>query len=449
MMAIPALLAAATGYANLKHLGPASWPATDWYISNDFGFTRRGILGGALRNAATTFDWLDINLLGFLLTFITVFAITILLILKARTISLSAQLALAFSPVFYQNFLLWDPGAGGRKDSLAIIFVLIYLLLANAKKPILKTISSLLIILVLPLLTLAHEALFFFCTPILIFVIAIDWINGSRDWNKGFSELLPLARSLCLFVPALIALLAAFVYSTPPVDQVEAICRSWQIVYPDLSCTPLPASFTSLTGTEDYAEIFGNSTFGGGNSSWDLIVATYGTSYGSKRIILEWILTFGYVIALMAACFVPLVESNIGKRSTTVQNAIAFLLIGLCSITAIFNAPLYLLALDYGRWLSASLTLILATCLMYQKHIASAAVVLSSIFRPKGKWPLSRMRSRWLNLALISIAGIAIVTHRVDLWRVRFWELSPLFGRIEDLIVDVTSVSSELLRRMI
>ena len=144
MMALPALLAAAEGYIYAKSLGPASWTATDWYISNEFGVTRRGLLGGALRVAATTFDWLDINLLGFLLTFITVFAITILLILKARTISLSAQLALAFSPVFYQNFLLWDPGAGGRKDSLAIIFVLIYLLLANAKKPILKTMSSLL-----------------------------------------------------------------------------------------------------------------------------------------------------------------------------------------------------------------------------------------------------------------------------------------------------------------
>ncbi len=425
MMALPALLAAAEGYIYAKSLGPASWTATDWYISNEFGFTRRGLLGGALRVAATTFDWFDINLLGFLLTIIAVLAITALLILKARTISLSAQLALAFSPVFYQNFLLWNVWGGGRKDALAIIFALIYVLLANAKKPNLNTISSLLIVFILPLLTLVHEAIFFFCAPILIFAITINWINGNRDWSKGFSELLPLARSLSLFIPTLIALLAALVYATPPVDQVESICRSWQIVYSDLSCIPLPAAFSSLAGTENYGEI-------GGNSSFDLIVA----SYRSPKIYAEWIFTFGYVIALMAACFVPLVESNIGKTSSNVRYAIAALLAGLCGVTAIFNAPLYLLAIDYGRWLSASLTLILATCLIYQKHIASAAVVLSPVFLLKRQWPLSRMGSKWLDLALISIAGIAIIplTHSLFSWRVRLWELSPLFGRAEHVI---------------
>ena len=427
IMAAPALLAALYGYIYFTDLSPAGWQATDWYISNDFGFTRRGLLGGSLRALAITFDWLSVNWLAYLLTIIAAFAVSVLLILKARTISLSAQLALAFSPVFYQNFILWDPAGGGRKDALAIIFVLIYLLLANAKQRYLNTISSILAALILPLLTLVHEAIFFFCAPILIFVMTINWINRSRDWSKGFSALLPLARSLSLFIPTLIALLAALVYSTPSVDQVESICRSWQIVYSDLSCIPLPAAFSSLAGTENYGEI-------GGNSSFDLIVA----SYRSPKIYAEWIFTFGYVIALMAACFVPLVESSISKTSPNVRYAIAALLAGLCGVTAIFNAPLYLLAIDYGRWLSVSLTLILATCLIYQKRIASAAVVLSSIFPLKVKWPLSSMGSKWLNLTLIFISCFTTLPHSTVWWNVKLWLFNPLLGRTKVLINLIT-----------
>ncbi len=426
IMAAPALLAALHGYIYFTDLSPASWQAADWYISNDFGFTRRGLLGGSLRAAATTFDWLSVNWFAYLLTIIAIFAVTVLLILKARTISLSAQLALAFSPVFYQNFILWDPAGGGRKDSLAIIFVLIYLMLANAKKRYLNTISTILVALTLPLLTLVHEAIFFFCAPILVFVMVINWINRNRDWSKVFSALLPLARSLCLFIPALIALLAAFFYSTPPVEQVEAICRSWQSVYSDLSCIPLPSALMALAGTENH----GNSS----SSYFDTIMA----SYGSPEIYVEWIFTFGYVIALIAACFVPLVESSISKTSTDIRYAIAALLAGLCGVTAIFNAPLYILAIDYGRWLSVSLTLILATCLIYQKHIASAAVILSSIFPSKGKWPLSRIGSRWLNLTLIFISCFTTLPHSAVWWNVKLWLFNPLLVRAKALIKLIT-----------
>ena len=435
-MALPALLAAAEGYISAKSLGPASWPATDWYISNDFGFTRRGLLGGALRAAANSFDWFDVNLLGFLLTMIAVFSVTTLLILKARNISLTAQLALALSPVFYQNFILWDPTAGGRKDSLAIIFVLIYLLLSSAKKPILKTASSLLILIILPLLTLAHEGIFFFCAPILIFTITVDWIKAGRDWRKGGSELLPLAKSLSLFIPTLITLLIVLIHSTTSVDQAEEICKSWQIIYPELSCIPLPASLTSLTGTENYAEIGGISPFGGGSSSFDLIRGTY----GRPMIYLEWIFMFSYAIALIGACFVPLVESSLREIPINVRYAVVSLVVGLCSVTAIFSAPLYLLAIDYGRWVSISLTLVLATCLLYQKHIATAAVELSPIFPLKEKRLSSCIGSKRLNLALIFIAGIVRIPHNTDIWRVRFWDLSSLLGRAESLIGTVAAI---------
>lgn len=418
IMALPALLAGVRGYKYFSRLGPNSWESTDWYISNDFGFVRRGLLGGALRAVATSFDWFNVNLLTFLLTIIVVFTVSVLLIAKARNISYSTRLALAFSPAFYPVYFLWDPHGGGRKEVLAIVFVLAYLLIARAKGMIWNAARPWLVLLVLPLLTLAHEGIFFFSAPILIFAMVIDWINGDRTWSNGLSELLPLARSLALVIPAFFALFAAFVYSSPPVTQVEAICRSWQIAYESLTCIPLPSALQALAGTGSFGAE--------GESYFSFIARTYEKPF----IYIQWLLAFGYVIVLIGACLIPLVECGLGRMSANIRCAIATIVVGACSIVAIFNAPLYAFAVDYGRWMSVSVTLILTCCLLYREQIVSAAVVLSPAFA-HGSFPsFLLVRTKWATQALLFVSSFAIVPHCC----VTFWRVNPLFGRAVKLI---------------
>lgn len=403
ILALPALLAGVHGYKYFSQLGAGSWQSTDWYISYDFGFVRRGLLGGPLRIAASKFDWLNINIFLLFLTIFAVISITILLIIKTKNINFSARAALAFSPAFYPVFLMWDPQGGGRKEALAIIFIMVYMFLASKKNSIWKKARLLMSLLVLPLLILAHESVFFFAVPILIFATAIDWINDGRNWSKGISEIFPLLRSLVFLIPSFIALLAAFLYSKPPVDQVEAICRSWQIAYQTLVCTPLPAALDALAGT--------------GRNYFKEIV----DSYNAPLLYGQWLLAFGYVIALTVACLVPLVNNRIGRMSLNIRYAISSLLLGLCGIVAVFSIALYALAIDYGRWMSVSVTLILVTCLLYQEKIRSAAIVLSPVFAQKSFPLLDLERLKWVQLALVCISGFVMVPNCcINLWQLNF-----------------------------
>ena len=149
---------------------------------------------------------------------------------------------------------------------------------------------------------------------------------------------------------------------------------------------------------------------------------------------------FGYVITLVGACFIPIIESSLSDITIKIRYAVASLVIGLCSITAIFNAPLYFLAIDYGRWVSISLTLVLTTCLLYQKHIATAAIQITPMLPQKGNNLSSYIGSKWLYFVLFFVVGIVRIPHNVDIWRLRFWHLSPLLSRIEGLIDMVTAI---------
>ena len=125
LMVLPACLSSARGYIYAKSLDANSIQATDWFISNDFGLTRRGFFGGALRLFSDQFRSFAINLFAFSISLIAAFIVSLVLAKYSRGVSATARLALAYSPAFFPAFCLWDLQGQGRKEALAFVFVVI------------------------------------------------------------------------------------------------------------------------------------------------------------------------------------------------------------------------------------------------------------------------------------------------------------------------------------
>ena len=76
LLMLPAIAATVNLLLFAVWKGAESWQATDWYISNEFGFVRRGLSGGLLRQISEQVSWLDINLFAFSITAMAVFAVS-------------------------------------------------------------------------------------------------------------------------------------------------------------------------------------------------------------------------------------------------------------------------------------------------------------------------------------------------------------------------------------
>ena len=118
LLMLPAIAATVNLLLFAVWKGAESWQATDWYISNEFGFVRRGLLGGLLRQISEQVSWLDINLFAFSITAMAVFAASVVTVSNSRDLPYLNRFAIMFSPAFYTFFILLETGGGGRKNSI-------------------------------------------------------------------------------------------------------------------------------------------------------------------------------------------------------------------------------------------------------------------------------------------------------------------------------------------
>lgn len=77
-------------------------------------------------------------------------------------------------------------------------------------------------------------------------------------------------------------------------------------------------------------------------------------------------------------------------------------------------------------WMAVSITLIVATCLLYQDKISSAAMALSPAFAQKSSVLPAAFQIKWINFVLLFISSAAMVPH----YSVSFFRANPILSGV-------------------
>lgn len=343
LMVLPAIFASIRGARYFSTLGPGSWQSTDWLISYEAGPIRRGLAGYALKEAATYFPSLNVVKISFVLTMLAALTASFYVAKRTNEMSSLQRLALAWSPYMYPVFWLFDPQGGGRKEVLAIVIVFMMSLSAEVGGRMHKYFKLLVSLFLLPLLVLAHESIFFFVIPFFLLHYILSGLDSLSAFPPFAMMRSLVAKALLASIPSLGALIFATLYASPAISEVVEICRSWQSVYTSLSCAPLPAALNAMASMEAYEGMIKS-------------------SYQSPSIYRQWIGVLAYVLVLVVACLAPIVRGASGgaaleKRRTVALTSI-LILVAVTFFSAAFTLPLYVLAIDYGRWMSVYITLL-------------------------------------------------------------------------------------------
>lgn len=348
LLTLPAWWAsqAISGYHKL--LGINSYQVTDWIISFGGGFLRRGLSGELLMLAQRLLGRFDLGAFALLLTALSVWAVALVVMVRAGRLPLAAGLALAFSPLLYPLFIYWDPNAVARKDVLAILFILGLLLLARWRHAAAPRLLMLVSSIGLPVLTLSHEALILFVLPADLLILAL--VLWPRQRALG-----PLLLRLGLVaLPGLLAFAAVSLFGAyPSGERVQAMCASWQPLQPELICQPLPDPFLALVDPQRFMR--------------EIPLAWAGQWRNYRRLVVA----LAYLLAVFLVVL-PLVLQS-GDRQGRPLLALRYRsgLVGL--ICLLPTLPLYAISTDYGRWLSTSLSIAVLVLLLGQPLWPAAA----------------------------------------------------------------------------
>lgn len=321
----------------------SGWAIGDWLINYDAGPTRRGLSGTIIlfisRVLTVKLNWLvlSIQLLA-LVGLIGLFLETV------RTKALTFWYVVAcFSPGFFLLFTYYDGMAVGRKEVLLFLTFMLWLRLCIKNKN--STTNTLLFSAVYFFLTLVHEA-FFFYSP--YFCVAA-WLINSKAYKK-----LTFAIPACSFIAT--ALTFVYFKTVDPVascQQLLALAALPEVCIGILSSGPQDALFL----TREYFNQFDSVAF------------------------LNLCLIF--VIILLPVYLVI--------RSPTVKPAKPSQWL-VCMVGLIcFSLPLFLFAIDWGRWISMHVTLSILMLLLVlrdksehdqtmQTGLSSTAKVISLLF---------------------------------------------------------------------
>lgn len=406
LLMLPAIAATVNLLLFAVWKGAESWQATDWYISNEFGFVRRGLLGGLLRQISEQVSWLDINLFAFSITAMAVFAASVVTVSNSRDLPYLNRFAIMFSPAFYTFFILLETGGGGRKEALSILLILSYALSQRLKSCFGNLVGIVLLVIGLPVVTLIHESNFLFSAPILFFMLSIDFLLESSFeslYRFRRESIMALIRKFLLLVPGCIAFFFAYLYSSPELSVVQSICASWQAILSDLGCNPLPAALGALASQDGYLE-------------------RINFVFRKPNIYAQIAYSLLYVFLIMNAFCCPIVQNFASGSSFLERSKIRFSVFFLAFIAFLSSLPLYIFAVDYGRWFSTTVTLVIIVCVVSRERIASAAILL-----PDGLFERRLALSPRLDPKLASLSimfGSSIFT--VPYCCVQFWQFTSI-----------------------
>ncbi len=287
----------------------SGWSIGDWVINYAEGPTRRGLSGEVIFFIARVFD-LKINWLIFTTQGVALILTVSLFLNVLRSKKLTFWYVVAcFSPGFFLLFTYYDSMAVGRKEILLFLTFMLWVHLCNKNR--LSTIKAIIFCGIYFCLTLTHES-FFFYSP---YFCAAAWL-GKCDTNKLSAISIPISSAVAA------ALTFAFFKTIDP----NASCQ--QLLA--LGALPEVCAGVLSAGPQD-AMLLTESYF----HSFDL-----GSLFNLSGVFLL-VLTPVYLII----------------QTITIKKEQKYLWLTAIFCLIVFSLPLFIFAIDWGRWISMHTTL--------------------------------------------------------------------------------------------
>lgn len=306
----------------------SGWSIGEWLTNFEGGWVRRG-LGGQVILLISNATHIQMNwiVLVIQITSYLCFIALFLRLLSRKSISFW-YFMVCFSPGFLL-FTYYDSMAVGRKEVLLYLMFIIWLGICLRQRN--SFINTVLFSITYCLLTLVHE-MFFFFSP--YFVIAALFCGDSKLGLNKKSLLIPAFSTFGVS-------LSVFIFN--PINGT-AICEG-------LLLRGLPESVCS-----------GSITFGASSPSALLQDYILGIN---QSVIFD----VGLAFLLIQ---IPSYLAIRGSEATHAQKGIW----ALVSAGAIlFSAPLFILATDWGRWISIHNTLVLCVLIIFLKNRGSSSPI--------------------------------------------------------------------------
>ena len=296
--------------------GHASFQLTEWLINYSGGFVRRG-LPGALIGSISETTRIQANYIAIFLGLVFYLVLATYLLLRATptfpAILILSCIVIGFPA--YQDSIV-------RKDCLGLLFLIGILSVDRSRLP--RTTAILVINLLAGVAILSHETFVFYALAAFILFRHRDREEVTlADFTRRSLSLLPAAGCF---------LLTVIYHGTP--EQAEAVNQSWlplwRLTDPGNPGLETPSAAISALGWTSEKGL-----------SLSLYLLTSGF-YQPMAWAMVFIIAFGLVILFTD-------RNNLSSASARLNVKIKFtaLLVG----QWILISPLFLLGVDYGRWL--------------------------------------------------------------------------------------------------
>lgn len=310
----------------------SGWAIGDWTINYDTGATRRGLSGTIILFFARTFhlkiNWLVFSLQGIaLISFIGLF----LNLVRKKALTFWYVIA-CFSPGFFLLFTYYDSMAIGRKEILLFLTFTAWVSICNQGKA--TTFKVIIFSAIYFFLTLVHEAFVFYS----LYFCAAMWLTHSSQGSK-----LSFAIPISSFAAAAVTF---FYFKT--VDPITSCIGLLELGALPEVCTGIISS-----GSQDAM----------------LLIKQYFRDF-DELALLNLCLVFTIILLPVYLITHSVVLSLGNKRRWLIC---VFLLI-------VFSFPLFIFAIDWGRWISIHVTLsVLMLVLVLNDKVEKSADVQNPI----------------------------------------------------------------------
>jgi hypothetical protein len=322
--------------------GGNAWLTGDWLINYSAGFVRRGAFGQLAMYVSTLTNIELIWVVGILQIMAMTLCYYLVLVIFFKTKRSNLEMMLLLSPAFLL-FPFYGTGGGFRKEILVFIPFLLYLLFLYHKQINLS--KTIIILSLYAFAILSHEL----SVLVLPFFLAVTYLFSH---SGAISRKNMQMTSLSFMLLALAGTLIPVFFSGA--GRSEAICN--QLVISGL-----------------------NPTICDGAVKW----LEYDLLHGFKYVLSQ-ILNNNYISTYIASLTLSLIPFMfIRSAELPVKKFFTFMLVAF-----VFLAPLYPIAVDWGRWiyiyifLSSSLVFVLSSIgyLNVNKNIPIILIVVNTLF---------------------------------------------------------------------
>lgn len=295
----------------------------DWVINYADGFVRRGLGGETVLALSNLTGVSAVHVAMAIISALTVFVFCGLLVILLRNLRL-IDVAIVLAPIALM-FGVLDPSEAGRKDLIPLAVVVASCLLMSRRRP-LPPLAELAFTTVLGSIgMLVHETTLFYLAP--LFVLHLVRIEESERRVAGRIWLMLAGGLLC----ALFVLIAAS--AKVDLSTIRLMCARLADAAPQ-ACESFDGAIGWLRAPASY---------GIGTVKAQLAAGTLPSVYG-----LPLILALVYMLAY-ASRFT--LAAGVGASLLGGRLRFAFQPVVLVLVFFAATVPLYILAIDWGRWL--------------------------------------------------------------------------------------------------